>query len=187
MSPETILIVIVILIFTVILNYENWFKSSIMSQLNKKTAIKPNKEKTSKDKNNDMHDRHDNIKSSSLKKVGATVGIIVGLLFTVLLVIWIVTGIKGCWNEFTRPAVTTTQCQRNQLLRFEDYPEGKIVVTLKADVYFYPKGGKVKIIPPSGNWYIDSPGVNIVRPPEYGGKYVITPADSSAWGIEIWN
>lgn len=130
---------------------------------------------------------HDATKSSPLKKMGAVVGAVVGILFAVLLTTWVITGVKGCWDEFTKKPTDTVQCKTNRLLRFEDFSEGKIIITLKPDVYFYPKGGRVKIVPPSGNWYTDSPGVRIIRPPEFGGEYMITPADSSAWGIEIWN
>lgn len=72
------------------------------------------------------------------------------------------------------------------LYRFEDFEKKIVCVEIKSDAEFYPKGGKVKIIPPSQNFYISTPGTHEVRPREKRGTFSFESYDSLAWGIEIW-
>ncbi len=64
-------------------------------------------------------------------------------------------------------------------------------VTLKSDASFYPKGGAVRIYPPSpAKPWDDAPGIltkneNTLLPP--GHYRVCKKAKSDAWGVEIWN
>ncbi|MFA5936900.1 MAG: hypothetical protein WC822_03410 [Candidatus Paceibacterota bacterium] len=72
------------------------------------------------------------------------------------------------------------------MYRFADYPDGIVRFDLKSEADIYPKGGAIKVVPPSGKDYIDTPGTAVMRPIEKPGKCTITPADSLAWGVEIW-
>ena len=71
--------------------------------------------------------------------------------------------------------------------RFSEYWDNTIRVPVKKNAEFYPKGGKVKIVAPSGNSWVDEPGTAVMRPPEDPGMFQFSvPKGSNAWGVEIW-
>jgi hypothetical protein len=93
---------------------------------------------------------------------------------------------KTVINQSNKPMThtQTTNSQRS-LYRFSDYPEGIIRIYVEGNFHFYPKGGQIKICPPSGRCWMDTPGVDQYYPKEKAGWFIITPADASATGVEI--
>jgi len=85
------------------------------------------------------------------------------------------------------PVVIKKIGKSKTLYRFSDYSDGIIRVFIKSDAEFYPKGGKIKILPPSGKSWIDEPGTSNMRPRENQGEFIFSlPNGSKAWGVEIW-
>ncbi len=58
--------------------------------------------------------------------------------------------------------------------------------TVRRTVKFFPKGGPTWIGLPDGTSYIDTPGVDVVGPKQRPGTILVTPADSSATGVELF-
>ncbi len=110
--------------------------------------------------------------------------------------------ILGGWWFFNHPKQPSTtsaasapatpaphNSREKRTYRFSDFPDGVIRVEIHpGEVDFYPKGGKIHIVPPTPAvpWN-DEPGTampRVARPP---GMYTITHIDPNAWGVDIWN
>ena len=124
-------------------------------------------------------------------KKGNLLGIIGGII-AVLVIIYLGGSVYDLfWGEkqvSLSPPVTKRETigKTKTLYCFSDYSDKIIRVNIKGDAEFYPKGGRIKVIPPSGNSFIDKPGISILRPPENTGICIFVQVDQTAWGVEIW-
>lgn len=111
--------------------------------------------------------------------------------------------VSSWWNEEedkptksaeTRTMTTTTTHvirvgREKRLYLFSNFPDGIIKTKIElGEVDFYPKGGKIKIIPPlPATPWEDEPGTTMPRVERPPGWYTITKINPSATGVEVWN
>ncbi len=77
------------------------------------------------------------------------------------------------------------------LYLFANYKDGIISVYLSKNPEWYPKGGTIKIVKPSGRVQYDVPGTAIIADPENSGIFYFSTSDlknsdPKGWGVEIW-
>ena len=127
-----------------------------------------------------------------VKKTWSTIAGIIGATLAIAVIFYIfivfINFFEGCGEKSPSQQCEVVEAGKEKTLyRFSDYHDEIVRLHLKSDANFYPKGGKIEITAPSGSKWIDTPGTSIVRPTEEPGEFIFAPADSLAWGVEIWN
>ena len=182
MTPTLILIGVIIVI-TLLVKRKDWFGEK------KTRKIKISEPKKVKDESTDTNPISKN-KQGGVDKKGEWLGKILLVVFLLILavLVYLVFFFPSKKPDQQKENSQTQNIVTNTIYWFENFPDKKIEKYFDRDIHFYPKGGPVKITPPSGNWYIDTPGVQIYRQVEDPGIWIIEiPRGSKAWGIEIWN
>lgn len=82
-------------------------------------------------------------------------------------------------------AVVNAVGKTRTLYKFADYSNGKVSVPVLSDAKFFPQGGKMKVLTPSGKIYFSEPGISRLRDAENPGIFTFSSADKNAWGVII--
>ena len=120
---------------------------------------------------------------------------IIGVAIVILGLIWLITSFHGC-NRRTVPEKTqqttpttnanTTVAVGKQKTSYNFGPDGKVTVYISSEATYYPVGGAVEEITPSGRKNIFRPGEKVTFPSENAGNFTFIQYDKNATGVDVW-
>jgi flagellar basal body-associated protein FliL len=122
--------------------------------------------------------------------LGGIVGTIAIIVIIVLVVIFVLSLFHGCNRktapENIQPAATTTVVVGKQKTSYNFGPDGTVVIYIGSEATYYPVGGAVEEITPSGKINIFRPGEKVFFPSENAGNFTFSAYDKNATGVDVW-